>query len=132
MTETNEAATLSSSDCVDLRRFCWYPAVGTSGTGADWWRLNSYFQSFEYRISVLSLDEISILKTMLERLRLLEIGPENAADNLDTDKAAVWERNKREVFERIALYNQQRMELVGFLGVVPGPMRASAQIRLTV
>lgn len=69
---------------------------------------------------------------MLERLRLLEIGPENAADNLDTDKAAVWERNKREVFERIALYNQQRMELVGFLGVAPGPMRASAQIRLAV
>ena len=52
---------------------------------------------------------------------------ENAAGaNLDTDVAAVWTHNKREVADREALFTNLRKKLCEFLGVPPGPAFNSA------
>jgi hypothetical protein len=41
--------------------------------------------------------------------------------NVDTEKAAVWYRNKNEFVERIALYNKTRRLLCEFVGAAYGP-----------
>lgn len=64
--------------------------------------------------------ETRIRSFYLPALMAREIEIQGAADNLDTDKAAVWQRNKQEVAERRALFTQLRIDLCAFLGFPPG------------
>lgn len=72
-------------------------------------------------MTTLRAEEEAIVVNYLTTLAGLESGITRAADNLDTDKAAVWQRNRSEVSDRTRLYNQWRRQLCGLLGIPPGP-----------
>src|SRR4051812_24378528 len=106
----------TDAEIVDIRRFCGYPAF--SGIGL----------TFVYDPGVLGTQllrmtdaEQAVARTYLTTLRTLETAIPGAAANLDTDQAAVWYRNKREVSDRGALFDSWRRRLCGFIGIQPGP-----------
>ncbi|NHN88866.1 hypothetical protein [Acetobacter conturbans] len=122
---------LTEVEKVNIRRYCWYPAYGNSNL-ANTWLYFSHYGILEYRLNNFAPEEITVVRTMLSTLTTLELGPSQAADNLDTDKAAVWTHNQNEVSDRIKLFRQQRMELVRFIGIPPGPGCVSSTINLAV
>lgn len=78
--------------------------------------------TLDYRLNHLSVSEEAVLVgTFLTPLASLETAILGAADNLDTDQAAIWKRNPREVADRGRLFNQWRRRMCGFIGVPPGP-----------
>jgi hypothetical protein len=78
--------------------------------------------SLHQRLTTLSASEESVLiNTYLTPLYSLETEIYGAGDNLDTDQAAVWTRNKTEVSDRSKLFDQWRRRMCGFLGFAPGP-----------
>lgn len=117
----------------DIRRFCGYPAYG-DGTvlfPAPW--VNTYYLALEYRLNHMSQSEGAVVaNTYLANLYTLETAIPGAGANLDTDQAAVWKHNSREVSDRTALFDQWRRRLCGFLGVPFGPSLGDAGIRLVV
>lgn len=79
------------------------------------------YQTLAHRLRTLREEEAAVVARYLDTLASLEAGISAAADNLDTDKAAVWQRNRSEVADRTRLYNQWRRQLCGLLGIAPGP-----------
>ena len=78
--------------------------------------------TLDYRLNHLSESEETVLvNAYLENLTALEQAIVDSAANLDTNKAAVWERNPREVQERTRLFDDWRRRMCGFLGIPPGP-----------
>jgi hypothetical protein len=63
---------------------------------------------------------------------VLESSVPRAADNLDTDQAAVWTRNRDEMRDRARLFDDWRRRLCGFLGMLPGPDLADGGVSLVV
>jgi hypothetical protein len=121
---------LSDAEKVDIRRFCGYPAYGAAPTGMQGWR---YFQSYgllEFRLTNLSEAEIAIVRRYLGTLATLERAVTNASDNLDTDRASMWTRNKDELADRIRLLDEWRRRLCGFVGIETGPALSSGTIAL--
>jgi len=116
------AYVFTSAQKADIRRFCGYPAYGASGSG---WTGYRFFQDngmLEYRMNNLLPEEGAVVvNTYLTNLYILESAIPNAGTNLDTDQAAVWHHNKDEVRDRIALFDDWRRRLAGFLGIPPGP-----------
>jgi hypothetical protein len=55
-----------------------------------------------------------------------------AAQNLDTDQAAVWTHNRDEVPDRTTLFDDWRRRLCSFFGLPPGPGLASSGITIVV
>ena len=122
MSDSTDQAPLASAELVACRRYCGYPAYGTSQTGFQSWRFFQAYGTLEYRLANLSSDEIAVVRTTyLANLPILESGVLGAAANLDTESASVWKHNQSEIRDRIALYRQWRLEFVAFLGVPPGP-----------
>lgn len=73
------------------------------------------------RLQNLSVEEESrITGYFLKNLYLREQEIQNATENLDTDKAAIWTHNKGEMGERIAAFTSLRVALCHFLGFPPG------------
>lgn len=77
--------------------------------------------SLDYRLGHLSAEEESTITTyFLPNLSAREKDIQCAASRLGTDQAAVWKRNRTEVSDRRALFNQLRRDLCDFLGFAPG------------
>jgi hypothetical protein len=112
---------LSDSERVDVRRFCGYPAYGAAPTGMQSWRFFTVYGLLEFRLTNLSANEIAVVRRYLGTLITLELAVTMAGDNLDTDQASVWTRNKNEVIDRIGLLDVWRRRLCDFIGVPPGP-----------
>ena len=112
---------LTSSERTDTRRFCGYPAYGSGQTGFQSWRFFTVYGTLEYRMSNLSDDELSVVRNYLAQLNALETAIVGAGQNLDTDQASVWHRNRDEVGDRTALLISWCCRLCGFLGVPAGP-----------
>ncbi len=109
---------------VDIRRFCWYPVYGGVPGSFQSYRFFQAYGLLEYRMSNLLAEEETVVETIyLTNLYTLESAIPAAAANLDTDVAAVWTHNKREVADREALFDSWRCKLCEFLGVPPGPGR---------
>jgi len=106
----------TDSERTDLRRHMGYPAYGL----------------LEYRLQRLSPAEESVARTYLATLATLETAITDASVSLDTDTAAAWTRNAREVAERTRLFDDWRRRLCGFFGVPPGPSLGEAGTRLVV
>ena len=85
------------------------------------WRFYQAYGALEFRITNLSDAEIAVVRSYITALSALELAVTAAADNLDTDEAAVWVRNKTEIVDRITVFDEWRRRLCGFLGVPPGP-----------
>lgn len=122
---------LTAQQLVDLRFYMGWSVTGNT-TSAPYRELVysdvSYFGlSIDYRLSNLSQEEENVVTGyFLPNLKSRRDEIQAAADNLDTDRAAIWTRNRSEVGDRTALYNALRRELCSFLGFQPGAMITSA------
>jgi hypothetical protein len=123
---------LTDAEKVDIRRFCGYPAYGAAPTGMQSWRYFQIYGLLEFRLTNLSASEIVIARRYLGTLTTLELAVPATSDNLDTDQAAVWTRNKDELTDRIRLFDEWRQRLCGFLGVPAGPALSNGTVPLIV
>lgn len=118
---------LTSAQKADVRRFAGYPLL--ADTTADDSRDFAYgfvspgvWNTLEHRLNNLRPEEEStLISVYLTNLTALETAIVGAGDNLDTDVAAVWTRNKREVQDRASLFDDWRRRMCYFIGVAPGP-----------
>ena len=61
------------------------------------WRYFQVYGLLEFRLNNISTSEIVIARRYLGTLVALELAVPAASDNLDTDQASMWTRNKEEV-----------------------------------
>lgn len=80
----------------------------------------------------LSGTELSVIRRYIATLSGLEMAVPRSGDNLDTDQADVWTRNRQEPRDREQLFDGWRRRLCGFLGVPPGPSLMSGSPSLVV
>lgn len=116
----------------DIRRFCGYPAYGAGASGFQGWRFFQAYGLMEYRLNNLSSAEGAVVVSYLSALYVLETAIPQAAQNLDTEAAAVWTHNANEVRDRGRLFDDWRRRLCVFLGLPPGPAMVSGGITLVV
>jgi type II secretory pathway predicted ATPase ExeA len=127
---------LTAQQLVDARRFAGYQALADTSVDDD--QDFAYVagpsgtrQTLQHRLTNLRDEEEAILvNTYLMNLTALEQGILDAAANLDTNQAAVWVRNPREVQERTKLFTDWRRRMCSFLGIAPGPDLGSGGIRV--
>lgn len=114
--------TFTDAQLVDIRRFAGYPALGDGSVVFPYpWMVKKYL-ALEYRLQHISASEGAVVvNTYLTNLYTLESAIPAASANLDTDQAAVWKHNPRELADRSALFDSWRRRLCDFLGVPPGP-----------
>lgn len=128
---------LTDAQMVDTRRFLGYPLVGTTLTinqyqDVVYMQFGMVTMSLYARLTNLDASEESVLiNVYLTNLYALEAQIVGAADNLDTNKAAVWERNPNEVADRAKLFDSWRRRLCGFIGIAPGPSLGNGGGRIT-
>ncbi len=96
------------------------------------WRYFQIYGLFEFRLGNLSNSEIAVVRRYLGTLTALEVAVPAASDNLDTDQASMWTRNKDELSDRLRLLDEWRRRLCGFLGVESGPALSGGTIALVV
>lgn len=123
---------LTDAEKTDARRFCGYPAYGGGAAGFQNWRFYQTYGLLEFRLNNLADPELAILRRYLQTLIGLETAIPRAGENLDTDQAAIWTRNRHEAQDRAALFDDWRRRLCGFLGVPSGPALASGGSRTLV
>ena len=123
---------LTDHEKIETRRHCGYPAQGGTTSGFSSWRFYQAFGLLEYRINNLADGELSVLRRYLATLGVLETAIPQAADNLDTNQAAVWTRNPNETRDRERLYDGWRVRLCDFLGIPKGPGIRSSSLALIV
>jgi hypothetical protein len=123
---------LTTAEITDVRRFCGYPAHGAAAAGFNDWQYYNHYGQLEYRITHLSDPELVIVRRYLATLTNLEVAVPRAGENLDTDQASIWTRNKDEARDRLGLLDEWRKRLCGFIGVPPGPALAAGAVTLIV
>ena len=111
----------SDAERTDIRRHCGYPAYGSGAEGFQGWRFHQAYGLLEFRIMRMSGAEEAVTRQYLATLATLERAVPESAAMMDTEQAAVWKRNPRELRERTALFDDWRRRLCGFFGVPPGP-----------
>ena len=122
----------TDSEKADIRRFCGYPAYGAGASGFQNWRFFQIYGLLEYRMNNLSDAEAAVVRRYLGTLTVLEYAVPRAGDNLDTDQAAVWTRNRDELRDRTRLFDDWRRRLCGFFGIPPGPALTDNGITIVV
>ena len=111
----------SEAQKVDIRRYCGYQAYGAGPSGFQGWRFFQAYGTLEFKLNNLDPAEEAVMTSVyLPNLATLESAIPASGANLDTDEAAVWKHNRREVEDRIRLFAYWRQELCRFLGVPPG------------
>ena len=120
------AATVVDTPLVDTelaqaRRYMGYPAMGSQDSGMQSWRFFRVYGFNEWRLRNLAPAECAQARAFIVQCQLLESAIMAATANLDTDRAAVWTRNRTEVTDRFTLYTRWRVQLCNFLGIPPGP-----------
>jgi hypothetical protein len=123
---------LTDAEKVDIRRFCGYPAHGAAPAAMQSWRYLQVYGLLEFRMTNFSDSEMVIARRYLGNLTVLEMAVPGTSDNLDTDQASIWTRNKDELKDRIRLFDEWRRRLCGFVGVPSGPALSSGTASLIV
>jgi len=72
------------------------------------------------------------VRKYLVTLLSLESAIPRSSENLDTDQAAIWTRNREELRDRAKLFDGWRRRLCGFFGVPIGPAVIDTGISLVV
>ncbi|WP_337022541.1 MULTISPECIES: hypothetical protein [unclassified Pantoea] len=126
---------LTPQQQADARRYMGYSLLGDTQpddrSDAAYAQVTSgRFQTLAHRLKTLRSEEAVIVINHLTTLATLEKAISTAGDNLDTDKAAVWQRNRSEVSDRTRLYNQWRHQLCFLLGIPPGPSLSQGITRI--
>jgi hypothetical protein len=96
------------------------------------WRYFQIFGLLEFRLTNLSSAEIAVVRRYIGTMMKLELAIPGVSDNLDTDQASMWTRNKDELTDRIRLLDEWRCRLCGFLGVSSGPALTGGSVHLVV
>lgn len=124
----------TTAEKVDIRRHCGYPMFGGTPSSFQSYRFFQAYGTLEYRMNNMLAEEEAVVRTTyLANLTTLENAIPTASANLDTDQAAVWVHNKREVADRDALFANWRRKLCEFMGVPPGPaLGAGGSVQLVV
>ena len=122
----------TEAEKTDIRRFCGYPAYGTVDASMQNWRFFQAYGLLEFRMNNLSESESVVVRRYLETLVSLENAIPLSSENLDTDQAAIWTRNREELRDRARLFDGWRRRLCGFFGVPSGPANRDASIALVV
>lgn len=118
---------LTAQQISDTRRFAGYPLLADTVTDdsrdfAYGWVSPGVWNTLTHRLNNLRPEEEStLISAYLTPLAKLEAAIPCAGDNLDTDVAAVWTRNKNEVADRQRLFDSWRRRMCYFIGVAPGP-----------
>lgn len=105
----------------NARRFMGYPMKGDQPSQMFGYRFMTQYGAMEYRLLHLSAEEETIVIQHLTDCAALETAVVTSTENLDTNRAAVWEHNPNETADRNNLYRWKRLELCRFIGVPPGP-----------
>lgn len=118
----------TAQQVIDIRRFCGYPVYG-SQVNATYFGYRYYYQDLQlqYRIDNLtSTEETTVINIYLANLNTLEAAIPASSQNLDTDTAAVWKHNAKEVQDRVRLFNYWQKRLMEFFGVPsPSPLTSN-------
>ena len=104
-----------------IRRFCGYPMYGGLPVQAFGHRFYQQYGTLEFRMNNALASEETVIRSYLSTLATLETAVSDSSANLDTDAAAVWTHNKKEVRDRMELFTIWRKKLCNFFGVPPGP-----------
>ncbi|GBQ15334.1 hypothetical protein CFR78_10415 [Komagataeibacter rhaeticus] len=112
---------LVETELAQARRYMGYPALGGQDSGMQSWRFFRVYGFNEWRLRNLAPAECAQARAFIAQCQMLEGAIMAATANLDTDRAAVWTRNRSEVTDRFTLYTRWRVQLCNFLGVPPGP-----------
>ena len=128
----NNLTSLSNSDKVAIRHHCGYPVYGGTPSGFSSWRFYQVYGLLEYRLNNLSDAEVCVVHGYLTTLASLQSDIPETAGGLDTERAAVWTRNRNELQDRSRLYDHWRVRFCSFLGVPPGPGITSGSTNLVV
>lgn len=123
---------LSEAEKTDVRRFCGYPPAGAGHVGPLGAAEVNARGPLEFRLANLSQPEVGIVRRYVSTITLLEVAVPRAAENLDTDQAAMWTHNRGEVKDRLQLLDEWRRRLCGFLDVPPGPALRSNASNLVI
>jgi hypothetical protein len=124
---------LTEGQKIDVRRYCGFPIYG-NGAGASppnfGYRWLKQYLILEYRMNNMAPEEEVTLQTVyLSNLNSLEAAIPTASGNLDTDQAAVWYHNKKEVADRFALFRLWCRWLIEYMGLdPPQPMMRSFSV----
>ena len=117
----------TEAERTDLRRHCGYPAYGAGAVGFQGWRFHQAYGLMEFRLTRMSGAEEAVARQYLAQLAALETAVPETGATLDTAQAAVWKRNPEELRERLALLDDWRRRLCGFIGVPAGPALGGRQ-----
>jgi hypothetical protein len=116
---------LSDAEKTDVRRYCGYPVWGNTVLQLLAWPVYQSRGTLEFRMNNLTSSEEAVLRRHLSTLLVLECAVPKSGDNLDTDQASIWSRNRTEQDDRLRLLDTWRRRLCEFLGVSPGPALSS-------
>jgi hypothetical protein len=122
----------TDAEKTDIRRFCGYPAYGTVNASMQSWRFFQVYGLLEFRMNNLSEPEAAVVRRYLDTLVSFENAIPLSSENLDTDQAAIWTRNREELRDRSGLFDGWRRRLCGFFGVPVGPAMSDGSISLVV
>lgn len=128
---------LTAQQTADVRRFAGYPSLGTD-TPADasrdfayGWVSPGVWQTLFTRLENMPPEtENTLISVYLSALYKLEAAIVSASDNLDTDQAAVWKRNRNEVSDRTNIFDQWRRRMCNLIGIAPGPYLGEGGLRI--
>jgi hypothetical protein len=116
---------LTDAQKVDVRRWMGYPTLNagypdTVYTAA--WNRSQFPVSITEKLANLTdSEETALVDKFLTPLESLEAAILTVSDNLDTNVAAVWQRNTNEQADRERLFDSVRRRMCAFLGFKPGP-----------
>lgn len=127
---------LTDQQMADTRRWAGYPMLADTivSDTYDWAYGSVYtgvFQTLNHRLTNMRPEEEAVLvNTYLTNLATLEAQIPASGADLDTNVAAVWERNPNQVADRTDLFNLWRRNMCAFIGVAPGPGLGDGGVRV--
>src|ERR1017187_4298235 len=101
----------------DIRRFCNLPVFGSQPVQAFGYRFFQWYGTLEFQMNNLQPTEETVIGNFLTQLNQLETDVYDSRLNLDTDQAAVWYHNKKEVRDRQNHFNIWQLKLCLMFGL---------------
>ena len=124
---------LTDAERVAVREFTGYGLYGPGPGSQSFHRFTVGYQSLEYRMGAMLPAELVITRDHIATCTAAKAAWRSGADNLDTDQAAIWYRNRREMGDRRAYYRECRRDLARFMGIPTGPeLAGEGSARLVV
>ncbi|MGZ3465104.1 MAG: hypothetical protein ACXU9Q_16455 [Gemmatimonadaceae bacterium] len=116
---------LTDAQKVDARRWMGYPTLDPGYADVVYTirgeRIQPMLTLTQKLANLSESEELVLVESFLGPLKSLETAILTVSDNLDTNKAAVWERNTNEQADRERLFDSVRRRMCTFLGFKPGP-----------